>query len=61
MNLTWNEIKNLKGKRLQEKSTGNIYEVNSVNSKYIRIGGGIKILTTIFHEIKQKDWEMVIN
>ena len=59
MNLTWDEIKKLKGTKLKEKSTGMIYEVNSVTSSFIRIGGGIKILTTVFHETRQKDWELV--
>lgn len=62
MNLTWDEIKKLKGEKLKEKSTCRVYEVKSINSNFIRIGGengGIKIITSIFYETRQKDWEIV--
>lgn len=61
MELTWQQIKKLKGVKLKEKSTGMIYEVNSVTPSFIRIGGGIKIITSVFYEIRQKDWDIVTN
>lgn len=61
MNLTYTEIKTLKGKTLREKSTGAVYKVDSVNSRYVRIGGGMKFLTSVFIESGQFKFELAAN
>lgn len=48
MNLSYQEIKKLKGVMLREKSTGSVYKVDSVTSRYVRMGGGMKFLTAVF-------------
>jgi hypothetical protein len=51
MNLTWFEIKKLKGKYLIDER-GDLHKVHSVTSEYIRYGGA-KCITTIFQEHQQ--------
>lgn len=58
MNLSYKEIKNLKGKEVIEKSTGAVYKVDSVTSGYVRIGGGMKFLTSVFIESGQFKFEL---
>ena len=58
MDLTYSDIKTLKGKMLHEKSTGAVYKVDSANSRYVRIGGGIKFLTSVFLESGQFRFEL---
>jgi hypothetical protein len=61
MELSWFEIIKLKGKILRNRETGELLPVFSSTSKYIRLGKGghIKYITSIFHEVRQKDYELV--
>lgn len=58
MNLSYQEIKKLKGVMLREKSTGLVYKVDAVTSRYVRIGGGMKFLTSVFIQSGQFKFEL---
>lgn len=62
MELSWFEIKKLKGKTIKHKETGELFPVKSVTTRFIRFGrnGGIKMFTHIFHDTEQKKYELVI-
>jgi len=57
MNLTFKEITLLRGKYLVHKTEG-VCQVTQATSNKIVINNGITILTSIFFETKQKDYEL---
>lgn len=63
MNLTYNQMLNLKGKKLKNinpnsSDFGRVFTVTSSTKKYITLDFGIKIITNIFFETKQHNYEI---
>ena len=58
MNLTYAEIKKLKGKTLIDTRNNENHKVTSVTTNYIRLGKGIKILTSVFESHSQQFYEL---
>ncbi len=64
MKLTYKEVLNLYGKKLENinhnsSEFGKVFNVTSVTKKHIVLNNGIKIITSIFHDIKQQYYKLI--
>lgn len=64
MNMTYKEILNLKGKKLENINTnsgefGKVFNVTRATKNHIELNNGIKIITIIFHNTKQQNYKLI--
>lgn len=64
MKLTYKEVLNLYGKKLENinpesSEFGKVFNVTKANKNHIELNNGIKIITIIFHDTKQQNYKLI--
>jgi len=58
MNLTWQEVRKLKGKWLIETRNNSLVKVISSTAKHVKLTNGATVMTSIFVEKQQSQYEL---